>query len=95
MVHMVAWFSEGLVHSCYQYVVFSGTPSSPEPESALVERSKQEKWSIWSLREGTQQLADSLGNHLQQNTNVEFKMNSPCTKLELIAGKARVRLVFT
>lgn len=47
-------------------------------QSPLVERAKNEHWTIWSLQGGMQTLPDKLHEVLKQR-GVNFLMNTPCT----------------
>lgn len=56
------------------------TISNVIENSHLAKRSCNEKWSVWYLRGGLQQLPDTLSKVLQQK-GVAIELNSLCTKL--------------
>lgn len=64
-----------------------GKKQKAEPvDSALVTRSIQEKWRIYSLAGGLQSLPDTLSAHVQQHqTNVLF--NAACTRMNFDSGR--------
>uniref|UniRef100_A0A1B6L6C7 Protoporphyrinogen oxidase n=1 Tax=Graphocephala atropunctata TaxID=36148 RepID=A0A1B6L6C7_9HEMI len=60
-------------------------------KSPLGKRALQEKWSVWTLKDGLQQLPDTLGKEVQKK-GAKVKFNSLCTKLEF-HGKNQVTCV--
>ncbi|KAJ7384259.1 hypothetical protein OS493_022891 [Desmophyllum pertusum] len=59
-------------------VLFTKEAPDTSVQSPLVERAKNEHWTIWSLQGGMQTLPDKLHEVLKQR-GVNFLMNMPCT----------------
>lgn len=56
----------------------------------LVTRKTNERWSVFSFKQGLQQLSDTLRDAIEQNSVVEIAMNSPCSHVCFSNGKATV-----
>ena len=52
----------------------------------LYERSQREKWRIWTLCNGLQDLVDKWIAHVEK-LGLETKLNTPCESLEFTEGK--------
>ncbi|XP_072284486.1 protoporphyrinogen oxidase [Pyxicephalus adspersus] len=59
----------------------SGAVKTPELDSALSKRAKDERWSQWSLREGMQMLSEALEDYIKQR-GVEIHKDTPVEALE-------------
>lgn len=60
-------------------------------DSELCKRVNQEKWSVWYLEGGCQQLTDALNENIQgKGATVSFK--SPCTKLNFQGGQVSCQI---
>jgi len=66
------------------------------PKSELIDKFRSEKWSMWSLTEGLQQLPEALGNHLlKPDKAVDIRLETSCEAIEFIGGKVKViKLIF-
>lgn len=51
-------------------------------KSLLVKRSKEEKWSIYSLASGLEEFPKALTKHLEAEKNVKIQLNEKCTSIE-------------
>uniref|UniRef100_A0A1B6ID66 Protoporphyrinogen oxidase n=1 Tax=Homalodisca liturata TaxID=320908 RepID=A0A1B6ID66_9HEMI len=60
-------------------------------KSFLGKRAVQEKWSVWTLKDGLQQFPETLGKEVQKR-GAKVKFNSLCTKLDF-HGKNQVTCV--
>ena len=60
-------------------------------KSELSERSKKEKWSVWSLDGGLELLPETLKNNIEKN-GTDVLLNSPCKEILFKSGKAHVKL---
>lgn len=56
----------------------------------LVEKSKKEQWSIWSLEGGLEQLPKTLKNYLSMNSNVKINTNSVCEQITFKQGEVEL-----
>ncbi|XP_075699491.1 protoporphyrinogen oxidase [Rhinoderma darwinii] len=63
----------------------TGGDKTPPPDSPLIQRSKKEKWSQWSLRRGMQTLSDTLEDYIKER-GVEIHKDTPVEALERGAG---------
>ncbi|XP_040268472.1 protoporphyrinogen oxidase [Bufo bufo] len=63
----------------------SGGDKTPHPDSPLIQRSKKEKWSQWSLRGGMQTLSDALEEYIR-GRGVEIHKDTPVEALERRTG---------
>ncbi|XP_077985721.1 protoporphyrinogen oxidase-like [Glandiceps talaboti] len=64
----------------------------PKNNCALVQRARKEKWPIWSLKGGTQELTDALAETLTTHYGVEIYKEMPCVGLEFTNNnKLRVK----
>ncbi|XP_066464847.1 protoporphyrinogen oxidase [Eleutherodactylus coqui] len=69
-----------------------GGDKTPPLDSPLIQRSKEEKWSQWSLRRGMQTLSDALEDYLIER-GVEIHKDAPVEALERRAdGRWQVKL---
>ena len=59
-------------------------------ESLLVNKLKEEKTAVWSLRNGLQELTDTLAEKLEQLPHVTVKTNSPCVSLKFTEKGVKV-----
>lgn len=59
--------------------------------SALCRRATEERWSVWYMKDGLQQLPESLGSYVQKK-GAKVKFNSKCRRLEFL-GKHQVNCV--
>ncbi|MBN3304685.1 PPOX oxidase, partial [Amia calva] len=55
-------------------------------QSALVKRSREERWTQWSLRRGMQTLPDALEERLKASGRVEIHTNAPVCSLSRTGG---------
>ncbi|CAH2327262.1 protoporphyrinogen oxidase [Pelobates cultripes] len=62
----------------------TGGDKRPQPDSELIKRSTQEKWSQWSLQDGLQTLSEALEEFIKQK-GVEVHKNTPVKALERTA----------
>jgi hypothetical protein len=62
------------------------------PSTPLINKFRAEKWSMWSLTNGLQQLSDGLARHLgdQTCTAVDLRTQTPCIGLEFTDTKTKV-----
>ncbi|CAH1781708.1 unnamed protein product [Owenia fusiformis] len=58
--------------------------------SPLVERSKKERWAIWSLDNGIQGIPDRMVDVLNAEPNVEIMTETKCTDLDLSGPRVKV-----
>ncbi|XP_069074386.1 protoporphyrinogen oxidase [Pleurodeles waltl] len=58
-----------------------GGGGTPQQDSSLIRRAKEENWSQWSLQNGMQTLAEAMEEFLKQH-GVEIHKDSPLTGLE-------------
>ena len=62
------------------------------PKSELIDKFRAEKWSMWSLTQGLQQLPEALGQYLASRGNVvDIRLDTPCTEIDLARDKPTVR----
>uniref|UniRef100_A0A8C5PQP9 Protoporphyrinogen oxidase n=1 Tax=Leptobrachium leishanense TaxID=445787 RepID=A0A8C5PQP9_9ANUR len=59
----------------------TGGDRSPQPDSALIRKATEEKWSQWSLQGGLQTLSEALEDFIKEK-GVEIHKDSPVTSLE-------------
>ncbi|KAG8535315.1 hypothetical protein GDO81_028846 [Engystomops pustulosus] len=59
----------------------AGGDKTPHPDSPLIQRSKKEKWSQWSLRGGMQTLSEALESYIKDK-GVEIHKDTPVEALE-------------
>lgn len=64
---------------------------SPANTCPLVKKSRQEKWALYSLKQGLEQLTETLTQVLHQNPKCELRLQTPCTGLQLDSRKATVQ----
>lgn len=57
----------------------------------LIQRSLSERWSVYSMNNGLEELPKSLSNHLKSN-GVELNTNSKCENIEFISNRANVTI---
>lgn len=57
-------------------------------QSKLVLKAKQEKWSVYSFKDGCETLPLALKKHLEQNDNININLNSFCK--EIVFDKDKV-----
>lgn len=70
----------------------TGGDKTPPLDSPLIQRSKKEKWSQWSLRRGMQTLSDALEEYIKER-GVEVHKDTPLEALERRAdGSWQVKL---
>jgi len=60
------------------------------PKSDLISKFRSEKWSMWSLKQGLQQLPETLNQHLTKTAAADICLQTPCTGLEFLKDGARV-----
>lgn len=61
-------------------------------KSDLVEQAMQERWRLWNLRDGLQQLVDELGKKLQTESNVQVILGEPVIDLEPSQDKQKFKV---
>lgn len=66
-----------------------GNKTSPA-KSHLVEKSKVEKWSVWSLRGGLEQFPIALKNSLRSKSNVSLKTKANCEQITFKPGQVEL-----
>lgn len=64
-----------------------------DESSKLITRSKTERWSIWNLRGGLQELPEALVKWLQNDQNVELISDQSCEHLSFENGVAKVTFI--
>ncbi|XP_071970676.1 protoporphyrinogen oxidase isoform X2 [Engystomops pustulosus] len=70
----------------------AGGDKTPHPDSPLIQRSKKEKWSQWSLRGGMQTLSEALESYIKDK-GVEIHKDTPVEALERRAdGRWQIKL---
>ncbi len=72
----------------YTLYIIPGPVDSTEV-SALSQRAKDERWSVYTFRDGLQTLPDTLLTNIKER-GVTVKMEQPCTQLVFKDGKAMV-----
>ena len=65
------------------------SPIDATEVSALSQRAKEERWSVYTFRSGLQTLPDTLLTKIKER-GVTVKMDQPCTELTFKDGKAMV-----
>ncbi|XP_075048520.1 protoporphyrinogen oxidase [Mixophyes fleayi] len=65
----------------------TGRDENPRIDSALIQRSKKERWSQWSLHGGMQTLCDALEDYIKQK-GVEIHKDTPVEGLEKTADNS-------
>jgi len=55
------------------------------PGCPLFDKSQKERWRSWTLENGLQELTDKWARHV--NRDVEMKLDTPCTRLEVTANR--------
>ncbi|KAK7474388.1 hypothetical protein BaRGS_00034342 [Batillaria attramentaria] len=64
--------------------------SKLENASPLESRAKSEGWASWSLRQGLQQLSDTMTTAVNSNPKCEVRTHTPCWSLVPSSGKIKV-----
>jgi oxygen-dependent protoporphyrinogen oxidase len=66
------------------------------PDTKLIRQFQHQKWSMWSLKSGLQQLPEALLQHLEKDTDakVEIQTGVTCTNLEFFGNRAKICFPF-
>ncbi|XP_014776030.1 protoporphyrinogen oxidase isoform X1 [Octopus bimaculoides] len=56
----------------------------------LIKKARAENWRLYSLKNGLQQLVETMGKVVSNDPKCEVKTNNPATKIILASGKAKV-----
>ncbi len=62
----------------------------PEPTGNAARVFQQNKWMMWSLEEGLEQLPSTIVRTLAYDERVQLHKNKPCTRIQFENNKAKV-----
>ncbi|XP_013416457.1 protoporphyrinogen oxidase isoform X2 [Lingula anatina] len=74
-----------------QNVDSAGDILGPNGESRMLQRAKNERWSVWSLQEGLSQLPVALASELKRDHRVDVQLNTCCKEVNFRGSKAIVQ----